>query len=496
MTATTNFTSGTIVTSTWLNAIDASVFDYVVYARNYATGDGTTDDTTNLQVALNAATSVVDGSGATYKITSSITIPAGITLRNANILVGTSAINAVLVNTRSKLLNVKITGTGTTGIIERGIYPAANGVTDVELVVEVTNMTVGVHAQYITTDTEANYPKRWYGNIYIHDIVGLAANSEGYGVLLSPAQACHFTIHAKTIARHALYLAAGARDNDVDITVDGCTNYAVQLYSTSGQTATQYNTVKVNCKNLSESVATQSGAVAIVQKAHYNTVIVNMEGSGTTSEAVRVEGASGGPYPLSNKIIDGNITGQFTGADVIKLINADSTIITNNRLDAYATAAVISSRRTGTNGITHGGYIYNNQINAQAQSIRGIYAEVTTVPTYIGINDIRNNGSGLRVDDSTSGKRYGYSRRITFSGTTASISATSSGDTTVTLSDNLQTTNRYGVVNLTGSSAQYFDKPFWSAISLAPSETQLTFRAYNGHSAGQTFTYSGFVEGD
>ena len=30
MTATTNFTSGTVVTSTWLNAIDASVFDYVV----------------------------------------------------------------------------------------------------------------------------------------------------------------------------------------------------------------------------------------------------------------------------------------------------------------------------------------------------------------------------------------------------------------------------------------------------------------------------------
>ena len=469
-----------------------------VYSVTSSLPDGfntANDATTYIQAALNSGATVVDFIGLALKC-DSVTVPAGVWAKNVNLTKYTNAAgNVMLVNTGCTITG-KISGSGLTGAIQRCVYPAADGVTDVCLLLEVTNATVGVHAQYLTTDTDPHRPKRWHGYIYAHDIVGVAGNSEGYGVLMSPADACQLTVNAKTIARHAVYLSAGAQDNDIDLTVDACSNYAAQMYSTTGQGATQRNRMKINYRNPAENVAGQGGAIAIVQKAHYNTVVVNMEGNGITTQAVRVEGASGGPYPLSNKVIDGSITGQFIGTDVIFMQNADSTVVTRNRLDCYATASVIASRKTGTNGITHGGYIHDNQINAQGQAIRGIYAEVTTVPTFIGINDIRNNGAALRVDDSTGGKRQGFSRRVTFSGTTAAISATSSGDTTVTLPDNIQTTGRAAFVELSGSSVQFFDKPFWSAVTGAPSETQATVRIYNGHSAGQTFNFYGSVEGD
>jgi hypothetical protein len=476
--------------------VQARLRQYATVSDYLPAGFSTSNDaTTYVQAALNSGAAVVDFLGLSLKC-DVVTVPANVWAKNVHLTRYTNtAGNVLLVNTGCTVTGY-VAGSGLVGAIQRCIYPAADGVTDVCLNVEVTAATVGVHAQYMTTDTDAHRPKRWNGYIYAHDIVGTPGNSEGYAVLLSPGDACHLTVNAKTIARHAVYLSAGAQDNDIDLTVDACSNYAAQLYSVSSQGATQRNRLTINYRNPAENVVGQGGAVAIVQKAHYNTVIVNMEGNGTTTQAVRVEGASGGPYPLANKIIDGSITGQFIGTDVIYLQNADSTVVARNRLDAYATHSVIASRRTGTNGSTHGGYIHDNQINAQGQSIRGVYSEVNTVPTYIGINDIRNNGSALRVDDQTGGKRTGFSRRVTFTGVTASIAATSSGDTTVTLADNMQIAARVGTVDLTGASVQYFDKPFWCSVSAAPSETQLVFRVYNGHSAGQTFTYAGWVEGD
>jgi len=56
MTVSTNFSAGTVVTSDWLNAVDATIFDYVYNVRDYgATGNGTTDDTAAIQDAIDAA---------------------------------------------------------------------------------------------------------------------------------------------------------------------------------------------------------------------------------------------------------------------------------------------------------------------------------------------------------------------------------------------------------------------------------------------------------
>lgn len=81
--ASTNFSSGTVVTSTWLNEVDSDVFDAKINIKLAgAVGDGVTDDTTAIQTALNGLINFT-GSGlvyfprGTYRITSSLTLPAG-----------------------------------------------------------------------------------------------------------------------------------------------------------------------------------------------------------------------------------------------------------------------------------------------------------------------------------------------------------------------------------------------------------------------------------
>ena len=462
-----------------------------------AVGDGVANDSAALNNALSSGALVVDGSGLTYKINSSLTVPQGVTLQNIKLLAGTPGMNMVLVNSLSKVIGASLTGTGTTSIVERGVYPAADGVNDVLLDLSVTQLTVGVHAQFITTYSSANVPKRWTGKINCSNIVGAVGVSEGYGLLLSPAEACDFNIVARSIARHAVYLSAGASHNRIATTVDGCNNYAAQIFSTSGQAASQYNTLLIKCRNLGENVAGQSGAVAIVQKANYNTVTVEHEGNNATECSVLVEGSSAGPYPTANKIIDGSISGQFTGADVIKLLNADGTVVSGNAIYAYGTASVIAMRRSGTNGSAHGGYVQDNIINAQGQAIRGIYNECNSQPSFIGLNEIRNNSTGIRVDDQTGGNRLGFSRRVVFSGTTASIAGSSSADTTVTLNDAVATTGRRTNIVLTGGSGTFFNAPHAVIGVFAPSgETSVTFRTYNGVAGAQTFNFEGAVFGD
>ena len=454
----------------------------------------TNDATTYIQAALDSGVKVVDFLGLALKC-DAVTVPAGVWAKNVNFTKYTAAAGTVVLVNTGSMVTGKIAGTGLTSAIQRCIYPAADGVTDVSLNVDVSNATYGVHAQYLGTNTEANYPKRWSGYIYAHDIVGTAGVSEGYGVLLSPALACQFRVNSKTIARHAVYLSAGASDCIIDVTVDGCSNYAVQLFSNSGQPATERNTVRVKAKNLSESVAGQGGAVGIIQNAHRNTISVDLEGNNATSYAILVEGASGGPYPLANHITGCHITGQFTGADVIRCINADSTHIKGNTLHCYATNNVIALRRSGTNGITHGGYVEGNDINGQAQNVVGVYDEVNTVESYIGPNSIRNNGSSARVSDSTSGYRTGFSRRATFSGTSGSVTATSTLDVTPTINLAISTTARRTQVWLSGASVDY-TKPSLILGQAPASETQAAFRIYNAHSSAQTFNFEGVVEGD
>lgn len=392
--------------------LSSKLADFVTLKDFGAVGDGTTNDAAAINLALASGAKVIDGSGLTYKINSAVTVPAGVRFQNFTLQIGTAGINAILVNTGSHVFG-KVIGSNTTSIIERAVYPAADGVTDVVLDMDISYVTVGVHAQYLTTDTDANTPKRWTGSARLSNIVGTTGASEGYGVILSPADQCDFQISAKTVARHAVYLSAGASQNRIVASVDGCSNYAVQLYSESTQGETSDNQIYVRSRNLAQTVATQSGPVAIIQKCNRNRVVIDDIGNNAAYSAALVEGSSGGPYPSDNQLVDCRISGQYTGPAVFNLLNQQRTVVKRNTLMAYSANYVIGFRRSGINGAEHGGYCDDNVIDAQAANIHGIYNECNAQPVYIGLNnDIRNFGLGTRVNDGSTGYQRGIAAAI------------------------------------------------------------------------------------
>jgi len=69
MTASINFTSGTVVTTAWANAIDGFVFDRFAWVDAYgAVGDGITDDTTAFEEASAASDFILLSPGKTYLV--------------------------------------------------------------------------------------------------------------------------------------------------------------------------------------------------------------------------------------------------------------------------------------------------------------------------------------------------------------------------------------------------------------------------------------------
>lgn len=80
MTASINFSAGTTVSSTWLNAIDAHVFDYSFNVKDYgAVGNGIVDDTAAIQAAITAAAgAAIYVPKGTYKVTATLYQPAAV----------------------------------------------------------------------------------------------------------------------------------------------------------------------------------------------------------------------------------------------------------------------------------------------------------------------------------------------------------------------------------------------------------------------------------
>ena len=450
-----------------------------------ATSDGV-DSSSAINEAL-ASESMIHGKGLLYSVASSLTVREN-KAANLNLKALTAGMSVVLVNKGSKLFG-DIEGTGTVSIIERGVYPAqADTVDRVIIKATIHNLTVGIHAQPTTGQT----PKGWVIDNHIYDIVGTTGASEGYGVLLSPAHSCSVRSNLENIKRHAVYLSAGARGNKVDIEVDGCDSFAVQLFSTSTQPATTGNSIRGMFTNLTEFAAGQGGAVGLLQQAIGNDVSITMIGEGNTTQAVKEEGGIlANELPTNNHIHDCTVTGGYIG-DVILSLNGQDSKITGNNIYASWGGGAVNINATVGNVSTYSAQVTENKIRGNGGVTSHGILNSAELPYHASNNDIRDI-SGFTVQDVSIAKsRTGFNKTLSGSAV-LTVGAATIADYDFVLSEAMRLSTRKGFAQFTSASVT-------TGVSLTSfvigfTDTTARVRIYNSGGA-QDIGFDWTMQGD
>jgi hypothetical protein len=455
---------------------------------------GSADNTAAIQAALNSGFKYIDFLNLPLS-SNAITVPSGVTVYNLNLTKKTAGGNLLQVSSNVRVFG-KLTGTGTVSIVERLIYPAHNAANDVHVDVTLKNATVGLQAQPLAGTASVDAPKRWTGIVRCENMVGTPGASEGYGVLCSPAEDFDMTVYGVNIRRHALYLSAGASGNNIETHVDGCGNYAVQLFSSTGQRATANNTVTIKSKNLTNDVATQSGPLAIVGLCVGNDIKLNHTCSGFEKGVVLIEGSSSPStdFPKRNTI-KGAITGFLAvgSNDAVRLLNEELTDISGLSVEVGNCIAAVAIRVSGTHPAQHAATSRSQYVKTLTDAYP-VYIEAIGIPCVVDDTIAVVTGSSLRIRDDSVGQRKGSSKKFAKTYTTPSVAANSSVDFVVTLpypiyaSTRLQKASIYQAFSAVGAS--------YSLQIFNISDTQLTVRCFNGHSAAQTLTFLLEVQGD
>jgi hypothetical protein len=243
------------------------------------------------------------------------------------------------------------------------------------------DITIGVHLQPLSAAGPA--PANCRINVDLVNIVGQAGTSEGYGVLLSPAEHCTVTVKASSIQRHAVYLSAGASYNTVDAVVTNCFQDAVTIFSLSTQAACVGNVLKVAARGvrapIGEPVGSNSACFSIYGKADDNVVRLVATGANAGQRgpyaAALVRGMEGrnGPFPKNNHLFV-DATGGFSGPYVVIATDAIATVIDGGTISARGSVGVIgfSDTRSNSRSFELAGRVRDVSIDAIDWRVPGI----------------------------------------------------------------------------------------------------------------------------
>lgn len=326
------------------------------------------DSWREIQAILDASAALqrpIDDLSARYRVDRPVVVPRGVVWRGANLQAGTPGMNVVLIHSYAQLLDFEIRGTGSISrrmepgpgeVNERAIYPAADGLCGAIMRGRISNITVGVHLQPLSEN--ASPPTACRIDVELNDIVGQPGTSEGYGVLLSPADWCTVRVRARDVQRHAVYLSAGASNNYVDADVDTCFQDAVTICSFANQPPCVENHLAVTARGIrmpeGEPPAINSCCFSIYGKADRNVSRVISVGSGAetggpyAAALVHGLGSPDGPFPRGNRLTV-NASGQFTGPYVVQCTDAIETTIEGGMIDGCGSVGVIGFTDTRTN---------------------------------------------------------------------------------------------------------------------------------------------------
>lgn len=365
------------------------------------------DASAEIQAVLDAAALLqrpLDDLHTPYRVDHPVTLPAGVVWNGANLQAGTPGMVVVLISSGSRLLDFDIRGTGTISpraggpsqVDERAVYPAIDGLRDAVIAGRISNITVGVHLQPLTPDGPP--PSSCQINVEITDVVGHAGASEGYGVLLSPAERCSVRVKATNIQRHAVYLSAGASHNVVEADVTNCFQDAVTIYSLATQPACTGNRLNVSARGIRVPVGEPEGSMAccfsIFGKAVDNTAHViaaaTAEADGPAAYAaalVRGLEAPDGPFPENNRLrVDA--TGVFSGPYAVLSTDAVGTIVEGGRLSGHGSVGVIGFTDTRSNQrhFELAGRVQEVIIDALDFQVPGVVAATERAAVEIGPN--------------------------------------------------------------------------------------------------------------
>jgi hypothetical protein len=382
------------------------MIDEPVLRTVYAGGSTGTlqDSSAAIQAILDAAAKLrrpVDDSGAEYRVDRSIVLPEGVIWRGARLQAGTPGMNVVLIGSHAQFVGFEITGTGTISqrttpgpsqVNERAVYPSTEELRDAVIQGRIRNITIGVHLQPLSA--AGIPPSNCRIDVDLANIVGQAGTSEGYGVLLSPAEHCEVTVKASSIQRHAVYLSAGASQNSVEADVTDCFQDAVTIFSLEDQAVCIGNTLKVAAKGVraptGEPVASNSACFSIYGKADDN--VVHLVATGATAgkrgpyAAALVRGMEGGdgPFPKNNHLFI-DATGSFSGPYVVAAIDAIGTVIEGGAISARGSVGVIgfSDTRANTRFFKLAGRVRDMSIDAMDSQVPGIVVATERSPVEI-----------------------------------------------------------------------------------------------------------------